>query len=295
MLLFVVLNKLVSQGCSLLYISHKLHEIRALCSACTVLRGGKLTGVCDPREETNASLSRLMIGAEPPALAPTPRTPGDVVLSVKGLQLDKQDPFGVDLQGIDLQVRSGEVVGLAGVSGNGQRELVEALVGQRPRAAGKVHVIGQPYAARRAENRVLQLRALPEEPLRNACVGELSVAQNMALRDFDEARLRTLENVRDGDATLIVVAHHLRTVRGGLVGGTARTAGYANREEKPLLVVDIERDGRHDSRDVGRIRSWWRNVVNMRNGEILNIAGPRESKAPGIYAATMALLREVWP
>ena len=119
--------------------------------------------------------------------------------------------------------------------------------------------------------------------------------EHMREHDSPEYLPRTLENVRDGDATLIVVAHHLRTVRGGLVGGTARTAGYANREEKPLLVVDIERDGRHDSRDVGRIRSWWRNVVNMRNGEILNIAGPRESKAPGIYAATMALLREVWP
>ena len=66
--LFVVLKKLVSEGCSLLYISHKLHEIRELCTACTVLRSGEVTGVCDPREESNASLSRLMIGAEPPAL-----------------------------------------------------------------------------------------------------------------------------------------------------------------------------------------------------------------------------------
>ena len=66
--LFIVLNKLADEGCSILYISHKLHEIRELCTACTVLRGGKVTGVCDPREESNASLSRLMIGAEPPAL-----------------------------------------------------------------------------------------------------------------------------------------------------------------------------------------------------------------------------------
>ena len=77
--LFVVLKKLVSQGCSLLYISHKLHEIRELCSACTVLRGGEVTGVCDPREESNASLSRMMIGAEPPALKHHDRTPGAVL------------------------------------------------------------------------------------------------------------------------------------------------------------------------------------------------------------------------
>jgi ABC-type uncharacterized transport system ATPase subunit len=71
--LFVVLKKLASEGCSILYISHKLHEIRELCTACTVLRGGKVTGVCNPQVETNASLSRLMIGAEPPALEHTTR------------------------------------------------------------------------------------------------------------------------------------------------------------------------------------------------------------------------------
>jgi simple sugar transport system ATP-binding protein len=78
---------------------------------------------------------------------------------------------------------------VAGVSGNGQRELVEALVGQRPRLAGQVSVMGEPYNATRAENRSLKVRSLPEEPLRNACVGNLSVAENMALRDFDQAPL----------------------------------------------------------------------------------------------------------
>jgi simple sugar transport system ATP-binding protein len=78
---------------------------------------------------------------------------------------------------------------VAGVSGNGQRELVEALVGQRPRLAGRVTVMGEPYGAQREENRRLKVRSLPEEPLRNACVGDLSVAENMALRDFDQPPL----------------------------------------------------------------------------------------------------------
>jgi simple sugar transport system ATP-binding protein len=86
-------------------------------------------------------------------------------------------------------VRSGEILGVAGVSGNGQRELVEALVGQRPRIGGQVRVMGLPYHASRAENRQLKVRSLPEEPLHNACVGSLSVAENMALRDFDQAPL----------------------------------------------------------------------------------------------------------
>ena len=85
--LFVTLRQLASEGCSILYISHKLHEIRALCTASTVMRGGRVTGVCDPREESNASLSRLMIGAEPPALAHHERTPGEVVLAVQNLSL----------------------------------------------------------------------------------------------------------------------------------------------------------------------------------------------------------------
>jgi general nucleoside transport system ATP-binding protein len=181
--LFVVLHKLVSQGVSILYISHKLHEIRALCSACTVLRGGKVTGVCDPRQETNASLSRLMIGAEPPALAPTPRTPGEVVLSVKNLQLNKQDPFGVDLQGIDLLVRSGEVVGLAGVSGNGQRELLWALSGEDTRApAAAITLAGQGVGqwAPRAR-RSLGLHFVPEERLGRGAVPSMGLAHNLLL------------------------------------------------------------------------------------------------------------------
>jgi simple sugar transport system ATP-binding protein len=132
--LFVVLKKLVSEGCSLLYISHKLHEIRELCTACTVLRGGEVTGVCNPRDESNASLSRLMIGAEPPSLKHQERTPGEVLFETVNLSLEKEDQFGADLHGINLQVRSGEVVGIAGVSGNGQRELLYALSGEDTRA-----------------------------------------------------------------------------------------------------------------------------------------------------------------
>jgi simple sugar transport system ATP-binding protein len=181
--LFVVLHKLVSQGVSILYISHKLHEIRALCSACTVLRGGQVTGVCDPREETNASLSRLMIGAEPPTLAPAPRTPGDVVLAVQDLKLTKQDPFGVDLDGVSLQVRAGEVVGLAGVSGNGQRELLWALSGEDTRATpAAVSIGGQPAGAMSPQaRRHLGLHFVPEERLGRGAVPSLSLSQNLLL------------------------------------------------------------------------------------------------------------------
>ncbi|PTT93207.1 ABC transporter, partial [Pelomonas sp. HMWF004] len=125
--LFVTLRQLSSEGCSILYISHKLHEIRSLCHHCTVLRGGRVVGEVNPQQETNASLSRLMIGADAPVLAPREGRRGDAVLRVSGLDLAQQDPFGVTLKGVDLTVCAGEIVGVAGVSGNGQQELLAAL------------------------------------------------------------------------------------------------------------------------------------------------------------------------
>jgi simple sugar transport system ATP-binding protein len=181
--LFVVLKKLASEGCSILYISHKLHEIRALCNACTVLRGGRVTGVCNPAEESNASLSRMMIGAEPPPLQHRPQQAGAVVLSVKGLSLTREDPFGVDLEGIDLQVCAGEVVGIAGVSGNGQKELMLALSGEDGRAPkGSIRMGSTDVSALHpGERRELGLHFVPEERLGRGAVPTLSLAHNLLL------------------------------------------------------------------------------------------------------------------
>ena len=181
--LFVTLRQLSQQGCSILYISHKLHEIRALCTACTVLRGGRVTGVCDPRQESNASLSRLMIGAEPPALERREVKTGAMVLAVKQLGLASQDQFGVDLQQIALQVRAGEVVGIAGVSGNGQKELLLALSGEDTRAApGAITVSGQSAGKLGPkQRRALGLHFVPEERLGRGAVPSLSLARNLLL------------------------------------------------------------------------------------------------------------------
>ena len=185
--LFVVLKKLVAEGCSILYISHKLHEIRELCSACTVLRGGKVTGVCDPRQETNASLSRLMIGAEPPALQHREVKAGATVLEVRELSLPREDQFGVDLEGVSLRVRAGEVVGIAGVSGNGQRELLYALSGEDCRAAAPMIRIFDQDAARLRprQRRSLGVHFVPEERLGRGAVPTLGLAHNLLLTRDD--------------------------------------------------------------------------------------------------------------
>jgi simple sugar transport system ATP-binding protein len=185
--LFVVLKKLATEGCSILYISHKLHEIRELCSACTVMRGGKVTGECDPRRESNASLSRLMIGAEPPQLEHHDRQPGEAVLKVNALTLPREDQFGVDLDGISLEVRAGEVVGIAGVSGNGQRELLYALSGEDRRAAPDMIQIAGKSAGRfgPAHRRHMGLHFVPEERLGRGAVPTLSLAHNLLLTRTD--------------------------------------------------------------------------------------------------------------
>jgi simple sugar transport system ATP-binding protein len=181
--LFAVLRTLADQGCSILYISHKLHEIRALCTACTVLRAGRVTGTCDPREESNASLSRLMIGAEPPQLQHREAVLGDTVLRVQDLTLQRESPFGVDLEGLSLEVRAGEVVGIAGVSGNGQRELLYALSGEDTRAdPAMVQVGGQAVGhLGPGSRRALGLHFVPEERLGRGAVPALGLAHNLML------------------------------------------------------------------------------------------------------------------
>ena len=181
--LFVTLRKLAAEGCSILYISHKLDEIRALCHHCTVLRGGKVTGEVDPTTETNAGLSRLMIGSAPPELAHRPARPGEVALAVQHLALAKLNPFGTTLVDMALQVHAGEILGIAGVSGNGQQELMAALSGEDRRApAGSIRLFGADIAAMSPRHRRhMGLHFVPEERLGRGAVPVMSLAQNTLL------------------------------------------------------------------------------------------------------------------
>jgi len=193
-----------SGQCTVLIITHKFREVMAYADDVTVLRRGQAVHHCAVAGTTPALLAQAMVGGaaesadsvEPAARTDAPAS-GAESLAVQGLQV-MGDRGTLAVQDLSLAVASGEILGVAGVSGNGQRELVEALVGQRPRAAGTVTVQGQPYGARREENHRLKVRSLPEEPLRNACVGDLSVAENMALRDFDRAPLCSGGRLRFG-------------------------------------------------------------------------------------------------
>jgi general nucleoside transport system ATP-binding protein len=181
--LFDTLRKLSAEGCSILYISHKLHEIRELCTIATVLRGGRVTGTADPRRESNASLARMMIGRELPVCHAEPYTGEPApMLRVRGLGVASDDPFGTDLQDISFELRAGEILGIAGISGNGQAELLSALSGENPTGRDTVELAGQPIGHLDAgARRDLGLGFIPEERLGRGAVPTMSLAHNALL------------------------------------------------------------------------------------------------------------------
>ncbi len=161
--LFDTLRRLAAEGMSILYISHKLEEIRTLCDNATVLRAGRVSGTARPREESNASLARLMVGTDLSEQPLQPNQAGEVRLELRDFSMAARDPFGVALRHVDLEVRAGEIVGIAGVSGNGQKELLAALSGETIGAHGG------------------GLGFIPEERLGRGAVPAMSLAENALL------------------------------------------------------------------------------------------------------------------
>ncbi len=182
-----LLRQQVTDGkLSVLMISHKFREVMAFTDEITVLRKGKFAGSGLVKDLTVPAMAEMMMGEkkEPTPVNKTEHSDPVPVLEVKAVHANKDN--GVEaVSGISFVVNSGEIVGIAGISGNGQRELVEVLAGQREPTTGEVWVNGEHYTATREEMYRHKVFALPEEPLRNACVPHMSVAENMALRTFD--------------------------------------------------------------------------------------------------------------
>jgi ABC-type uncharacterized transport system ATPase subunit len=171
---------------TVLIITHKFREVTAFADTVTVLRRGAVVGGGAVADITIAGLAAMMVG-DAQGGTPPPRTAmvrGTTRLELRDITA-ANDTGQPALRGISLRVDGGEIVGIAGVSGNGQSELVQVLAGQRRAQGGEVLVQGEPYHGLRAEMRRHRLALLPEEPLRNACVGRMSVAENMAFRTFD--------------------------------------------------------------------------------------------------------------
>ena len=182
--LFETLRKLAANGCSILYISHKLHEIIVLCETATILRGGKLVSTCDPRKETPRKLAEMMIGANLKEISKVPgRKFGEVKFAVKNLTLPKIGDFGTALKDIGFDVRAGEIFGIAGVAGNGQNELLEALGGEVLAHHNEAITIAGACIGKSGptERRAVGLSAVPEERHGHAAVSDFSLQDNAVL------------------------------------------------------------------------------------------------------------------
>ncbi len=181
-ILFETLRRLAREGTAILYISHKLEEIRALCDAATILRRGKVVATCTPSETTAREMAEMMVGASFAAVERAPRDTGDVMLEARGVSAPAPGAFGTPLRDISFALRAGEVLGLGGVAGNGQDELLAVLAGERTLPRGMLFLDGEDIGrtgpqARRAKG----LATAPEERLGHAAAPEMSLTENALL------------------------------------------------------------------------------------------------------------------
>lgn len=235
---------------SVLMITHKFHEVMAFADDVTVLRKGRMVGHAPVMDATPDLLAAWMMGEARVAAVPAPRTPVSPVaaesLRVEDLQVIG-DRGGLAVKSVSLQVRAGEIVGVAGISGNGQKELVEALLGQRDASYGSIAVDGKPYRGTRDEMLERRVFSLPEEPLHNACIAGMSVAENMALREFDSPRLtrggwRINRAAMQANAEELIAAFHVKPALphrpiGTLSGGNVQRAVLARELSKRVTVL----------------------------------------------------------
>ena len=180
--LFATLRKLKEEGTSILYISHKLEEIRDLCETATILRAGRKIATCDPREKSARELAEMMVGGTLNSAKPQQGKLGDVVLEVADLSLEPQTNFGISLKNISFSLRKGEILGIGGVAGNGQDELLACLSGEVLGAPEQIRLnrLGIGHLAPNAR-RSLGVLAAPEERLGHAAAPDMSLTENAML------------------------------------------------------------------------------------------------------------------
>ncbi len=239
--LFETLRKLSAEGCSILYISHKLREIKVLCHRATILRNGRVVAECDPSAETATTMAQIMIGEELRSVTRRPGSGGgETRLAVEGLTRPSADMHGVDLQDICFEVKAGEILGIAGVAGNGQSELLLSLSGEQlADRAEVIRVDGQPAGRLGVDaRRELGVCAVPEERNGHAAVPGMSLVENVVLSGHHRLKLLTSIFIRTAAARrfaeTVVEKFDVRTP------GTATSAGSLSGGNLQKFVVGRE-------------------------------------------------------
>jgi len=271
--LFEIIETLIARGVSIIFISHKLKEIKRICDTVTVLRGGKVVGEANPKEATQKDLASMMVGREVLLrVEKAPATPGEVVLKIDGLEaLDDRDLPA--LRGISFELREGEILGVAGVQGNGQTELVEVITGLRPATGGHIWMQGNEIT-HVSPRRVIEtgVAHVPEDRQKNGMVGAFPITENMVLqtyhkRPFSQGLLRqdraieenADEQVNKFDVRTPSIFAHINTLSGGNQQ-KAIIAREFSRESKLLIVAQPTRGV-----DVGSIEFIHKQIVAMRD------------------------------
>jgi simple sugar transport system ATP-binding protein len=270
---FAVVHSLVEQGKSIIFITHKLREVLAVADRITVLRNGRVAGTADPATATQQSLANLMVGREVVfRIEKGEAVPGDTVLRVHGMSVE--DDRGVEtVDQLSIDVRSGEIFGIAGVEGNGQRELVEAITGMRSKVGGKVEILGHD-ATRMSPRKITDLGTghIPENRTKHGLVAAYSVADNLVLNryhrePFSHNGVRNDDAIRE-EAEKLVGQYDIRTPGvdvpvGQLSGGNQQKVIVAREltGDVPLLVVAQPTRGL----DVGSIEFIHQRLINRRD------------------------------
>jgi len=241
--LFEIVRTLTREGTSVIFISHKLNEVLAIADRITVLRRGKRIDTVPAEGATEAALARMMVGREVLLrVEKPPVTPGEPLLDVKELHV--RDERGLEaVRGVSLQVRGGEIVGIAGVDGNGQSELIDALTGLRRPASGRIVVAGHELEGESAREFLdAGIGHIPEDRQRRGLVLDFTLAENLALHDYDHepnSRLGWLFPSR-------LVAHARKLlkefdVRGGSPTTRAGALSGGN-QQKVVIAREVDRN-----------------------------------------------------
>lgn len=223
-ILFATLRKLAATGTAILYISHKLEEIRSHCDSATVLRHGKVVNTVTPRDHSARSLATMMVGADMRTIDRSNRQAGAVALEVAHLSQEAPTAEGTRLQDISVQLRAGEILGIGGVAGNGQEELLSALSGEALSPAGTVRLDGQDLSRLGPEvRRQAGLLAAPEDRLGHAAVPEFSLSDNTLLTGAHRQGLARRGLIDHGAARrfaeAVIAAFDVRTPGPGTAAG----------------------------------------------------------------------------
>jgi simple sugar transport system ATP-binding protein len=270
---FAVVRSLVDQGKSIIFITHKLREVLAVADRITVLRNGRVAGTADPAAATQQTLANLMVGRDVVfRVDKPPSTPRDVLLSVRDLRV--LDDRGVQtVNGFSADVRGGEVFGIAGVEGNGQRELVEAITGMRRKVGGRIEILGHD-ATKMSPRRISELGTahIPEDRNKHGLVSAYTIADNAVLNRFGQAPfarrgVRRPEAV-SAEAERLVAEFDVRTpgvdVPAGTLSGGNQQKVIVGRElsgdPRVLFVAQPTR-----GLDVGSIEFIHRQIIALRD------------------------------